>query len=152
MKLSCCGNFYNSCGSTFEKISRYKVDRKNFIKSYVEGNKTLSETVYVAVCEHCGHYIIKLFRYFEDINKIEKEEYRGIEADNFFYSVYDKLIETPIISPFEDIKHKKTIPFIYGKCLDSLTQIPRYIDESDNAGSLIENPIRVYEQKKSAKP
>ena len=152
MLLSCCGVFFNTKGFTFERISRYKTEKKNLIKAYSNGHKTSSEKLFIAVCDNCGHYIIKLFRYFEDINKIEKEEYRGIEADNFFYSVYDKLIETPIISPFEDIKHKKTIPFIYGKCLDSLTQIPRYIDESDNAGSLIENPIRVYEQKKSAKP
>ena len=152
MKLSCCGNFYNSCGSTFEKISRYKVDRKNLIKSYFEGNKTLSETVYVAVCEHCGHYIVKLVRKFENKFKTQKEEYRGKDADNFFYSHYDRFIEMPLQSPYDDIKHKKTIPFIYGKCLDSLTQVPRYIDESDNAGSKFENPIKIYERKKSEKP
>lgn len=142
MKLSCCGNFYLTNGLTFEKISRYTTTAKNRIKPYFKGNKTISETIYVAVCDNCGHYIVSLIR--QSNAGVEKETYRGNAADEFFYANYNKFVEMPIISPFADVKQSKSIPYVYGKALNSETQIPRYIDESDNAGSPIDALIRVF--------
>ena len=141
VKLNCCSNFYYSTGYNFEKVSRYITEPKNRIKSYINGSKVISETIYVSVCDNCGHYIVSVIRQINGA-KIEKETYRGNKADEFFYFHYNKFIEKPLPYPYADIKHKKTIPFIYGKCLDSLTQVPRYIDESDNAGNKFENLIK----------
>ena len=146
MKLSCCGNIYLSNGANYEKVSRYLTDRKNFIKPYSNGHRTKSETIYVAVCENkkCGHYIVTLIREFDKVVEPEVEKYKGIAGDNFFYSNYSKFKEYPLPCPFADIKHKKTVPYIYGKVINANTQVPRYIDESDNAGNIIENPIKVF--------
>lgn len=141
MKLSCCGNFYISNGAEFYKISRYKTDVKNRIKLFVKGQKVKSETIYVAVCEHCGHYIVKLTR--KTLKFVETENLRGKEADEFFYSNYSKFIELPLESPYFDIKHSKTIPFIYGKIIDKETQQPFYIDESGNAGNQIQSKVLI---------
>lgn len=141
LKLSCCGNFYISNGDDFYKISRYKTDIKNRIKSFFKGQKVKSETIYVAVCEHCGHYIVKLTR--KTLKSVETENFRGKQADEFFYSNYSKFIEVPLESPFADIRHSKTIPFIYGKTINSQTQQPYYIDESGNAGNQIQSKILI---------
>lgn len=143
MKLNCCGNFYYSNGYNFEKVSRYTTSPKKRIKHYSQGERVLSETIYVSVCENCGHYIVSVIRKLSNL-KVEKETYRGNQADEYFYSNYNKFEEMPLPCPFADIKHSATIPFIYGKTIDKETQIPRYIDESSNAGNFIESFIKIY--------
>lgn len=143
VRLNCCGIFYYSNGDKFEKISRYVTEPKNHIKNYVNGAKVLSETIYVAVCYNCGHYIVTVLRHVNGF-KLDKEFYHGKAADEYFYSHYDKFIEKPLPYPYADVKHAKTIPFIYGKTTGAETQMPRYIDESGNAGNFIESLIRTF--------
>lgn len=136
MILSCCGEIYNTVGETFYKIDRYKAAERIF-----DDKKTIEEIIYVALCPNCGHLIVKYRQRIK--NKAGRKKlgetfcFRGKEADKFFYNNYNKFVEYPLASPFTMEKHGKTIPFIYGKTIDSQTQQPFYIDESGKAGEEI---------------
>lgn len=137
--ISCCGNFYNTLGKSFEQISCYSTASQNRITPFFKNLKTTDEIIYVAVCNNCGHLIVKYIKRAKNKNGFESEilNFRGKEADKFFYSHYKQFIEKEIQSPFFKTKNSKTIPYVYGKIIDSYTQVPRYIDESSNAGNLI---------------
>lgn len=142
MILSCCGEFFNTVGENFFKIDRYKTTSKSRL---FNDKKTVEEIIYVAVCQNCGHLILKYRQRIKNKNGKSKLgntlNLRGKEADSFFYDNYDKLVAYPLESPFKTEKQSRSIPFIYGKVIDGETQQPFYIDESDKAGNLIETPV-----------
>lgn len=142
MILSCCGEFFNTVGENFFKIDRYKTTSKSRL---FNDKKTVEEIIYVAVCQNCGHLILKYRQRIKNKNGKSKLgntlNLRGKEADSFFYDNYDKLVAYPLESPFKTEKQSRSIPFIYGKVIDGETQQPFYIDESDKAGKLIETPV-----------
>jgi len=133
---------FNTVGESFYKIDRYKTAPNYRI---FNDKKTVEEIIYVGVCEHCGHLIIKYRQRIK--NKAGKKKLgntislKGKAADEFFYSNYDKFIEYPLESPFLNVKNSKTIPFVYGKVINEHTQQPFYLDESGNAGNIIEIPV-----------
>lgn len=141
--LSCCGNIISTTGENFYRIDRYKTTAKGRI---FNDKKTVEEIIYVAVCQNCGHLIV---RYRQRVkNKAGKKklgntlDFTGKKADEFFYKNYDKFVEYPLESPFLTEKQGRTIPFIYGKTIDGLTQQPYYLDESDKAGNIIDVPVK----------
>ena len=94
------------------------------------------------MCDNCDSLVVEIHRHA--INKFgkkklaEKEVLRGKKALEYYNSTAKNRIYTPLESPFEKpIKSAKTIPFIYGKVLDRTTQQPYYLDDSGNAGNII---------------
>lgn len=145
---NCCGVSYSTTSDDFYKIDRYY--NKPVIK-YVSdnGKKIAAEIVYITICDNCNQYVIEIKRY--SLNgrgkKVleETETLRGAEAEKYYLLTAKNCIYYPLPNPYMTEKpHSKTIPFIYGKVISAVEQIPRYIDESDNAGELIESKVLVY--------
>lgn len=145
---NCCGVSYSTTSEDFYKIDRYF--NKPVVKTKSDtGKKIVSEIVFITVCNNCNQYVAEIKRY--SLNgrgkKIleESEVLRGLKADEYYINTFNNRVSYPLPNPFMSEKpQSKTIPFIYGKVLSAVEQIPRYIDESDNAGELIESKVLVY--------
>ena len=76
---------------------------------------------------------------------VESKIFRGEKADKIFEERINDLTFYPLPKekPKPNIKHSKKIPWVYGKVIDSERQVPRYMDESDNAGRKIYSPVKV---------
>lgn len=125
------------------------LNRENFLKKKLsDGREVKKEIVLLTLCPNCKHYVIKFLWYakkgtrFHDWN--ETKDLKGKKADEVFSRYCDFYDFYDIPDPHKGepkIKHSKKIPWIYGKVISDTEQIPRYIDESDNAGRKIYNKI-----------
>ena len=144
----CCGSSHSTTSDDYFKIDRYIL--KPVIKAKSDsGKRIVAEIIYVAICDNCNQYVIDIKRYTLNGRgkKVleEVETLRGLKAYEYYFRTAKNRIEYPIPSPFISEKpHSKTIPFIYGKVLTSTEQIPRYIDESADAGEILETKVKVY--------
>lgn len=120
------------------------------------GKNVIKEIILMSICPVCKHYILKILRYSSKsanfYNYDECITYRGKSADNYWIKNCDDYIEYPLKSPFTkfdyNAKHSNSMPFVFGKSLKCGTkQIPRYIDESSDAGELINCPVKIYQIK-----
>lgn len=113
------------------------------------GKRIVAEVVFVTVCDNCNQYVIEIKRYILNARgkKIleETEILRGFEAYKYYFQTAKNRIYYPLPNPFESEKpHSKSIPFVYGKVLSAVEQIPRYLDESGDAGVMFENKVLIY--------
>lgn len=144
----CCGISHSTTSDDFYKIDRFY--NKPVLKAKSDsGKRIVAEIVYITVCQNCNNYVVEIKRYIHNSRgkRIleETETLRGIEAYKYYFDTAKNRIEYPLPSPFLAEKpHGKTIPFIYGKTQSAIEQIPRYIDESGNAGNIIENKVLCY--------
>ena len=101
----------------------------------------------VDICPNCKHWVICFLWYakkngrFQDWD--EKKIIRGQKADEIFRRRSDSFEMIDIPNPFKpklETKHSKKIPWVYYKTIDSYSQVPRYIDESEDAGLKIVTP------------
>lgn len=147
--LDCCGYEVKTCSKSYEYIDCYK--SVNFFKKKLsDGRAIKKELLLVAVCPNCGHWILKYLWYsklnsrFQDWD--ESKIIRGKKADEIFSGRTDDYILIELPDPFqpkEEVKQSNKIPWVYGKTIDAYSQIPRYLDESEDAGLKITNPIKV---------
>lgn len=122
---------------------------KFFKKRTTDGREIKKEIVLVALCPVCKHYIIKYLWYTSKSARFfdwsETKDIRGKKADDVFIRYVDFFEFYDIPNPYKDspqIKQSKKIPWVYGKALNENTQIPRYYNESGNAGQKIYAPIK----------
>ena len=144
----CCGSSHSTTADDYYKIDRFYL--KPVLKAKSDsGKRIVAEIVYVTVCDNCNQYVIEIRRYIHNARgkKIleETETLRGFEAYKYYFQTAKNRIYYPLPNPFISEKpHSKTIPFIYGKALSSVEQIPRYLDESGDAGNMFESKVLIY--------
>lgn len=141
----CCGTSKSTTSDDFYKIDRY-YNKPVFKAKSDNGKRIVSEVVYITVCCNCNNYVIEIKRYSLNARgkKVleEDETLRGIEAYKYYFKTQKHRVSYPLSNPFISEKpHSKSIPFIYGKVISMTAQIPRYIDESGNAGASFENKV-----------
>lgn len=124
--------------------------RKFFKKKLSDGRDIKKEVVLATYCYNCKHYIIKFLWYARQNadfwNFAESKDIRGKLADDVFNRYTDAWDLIDIPNPYKDdkiIKHSKTVPWTYYKAVSKTTQVPRYIDESANAGRTIYSPVKI---------
>lgn len=141
----CCGVSHSTTSDDFYKIDRFY--NKPVIKSKSDlGRKIVSEVVYITVCDNCNQYVIEIKRYSLNARgkKIleETQTLRGADAYEYYFKTSKNRVFYPLKNPFESEKpQSKSIPFIYGKSLSHTQQVPRYIDESSDAGDIITSEV-----------
>lgn len=150
--LDCCSYEVKTCSKTYRYIDCFKLKsgEKFFKKKLKDGREIKKELLLVGLCPNCRHWVIRFLFYAKSTGRFqdwdETKIVRGAKADEIFnrrLESYD-LIDLP--NPFKpklEGKHSKKIPWVYYKTLDSYSQIPRYIDESEDAGLKVVSPPKV---------
>ena len=144
----CCGISHSTTSDDYYKIDRYF--NKPILKTKSDSGKIIvQEILFVTVCDNCNEYVIEIKRY--SLNgrgkKVleESETLRGFEAYKYYFETSKNRVYYPLPNPYiSERPHSKTIPFIYGKTLTALIQVPRYIDESADAGPMFESKVLSY--------
>lgn len=148
--LECCAIKVSTGDETYRYIDRFK-SKRFFKKKLSDGRKIKKEIVLVALCLHCKHYILKYLWYtkttagFHDWS--ESQIKRGKRADGIFKRYNADFTLQSLSNPCEgekQIKHSKNIPLIYFKAASGDEQLPRYVDESDDAGRKFYNPAKTF--------
>ena len=149
--LDCCSYEVKTCTKSYEYIECFKLRNGNkfFKKKLSDGRLIKREILLLSVCPVCKHYVLRFLFYskangrFQDWD--ESKIVRGKKADEIFdrRSPLCDCVDLP--NPFKpkaDGKQSKKIPWVYGKSLDGVSQVPRYIDETEDAGLKIVCPIK----------
>ena len=150
--LVCCSYEVKTGTKTYRYIDCFKLKsgEKFFKKKLSDGREIKKELLLVAFCPNCKHYVIRFLFYakagtrFQDWD--ETKIVRGKKADEIFTrrnELYDLISLPDPFKPQLETKHSKKIPWVYYKTVDSFSQIPRYIDESEDAGLKIVSPPKV---------
>jgi len=150
--LDCCSYEVRTCSKTYRYIDCFKLrsGEKFFKKKLNDGREIKKELLLVGFCPNCKHWVIRFLFYAKSTGRFqdwdETKIVRGQKADEIFNrrSEFYDLIDLP--DPFKpklEGKHSKKIPWVYYKTLDSYSQIPRYIDESEDAGLKVVTPPKV---------
>lgn len=149
--LTCCGVKYSTANL---KLSFDCFKSNKFFKKYTsDGKEIKKERIIVFLCTNCGHYILKYLWYTKKTGSFfdycESKEIRGIAADKIFSERVNDFKFCSLPKPkkikIDFLKQSKKVPWIYYKALNSEIQIPRYIDESANAGRKIHCPVKISE-------
>lgn len=148
--LDCCGYEVKTGSKTYEYIDCFKTIKGRFFKKKLsDGREIKREMLLVALCPTCRHWILKYLWYskangrFQDWD--ESKIIRGKKADEVYDRRAEDYVLVDIPNPFKpkkEGKQSKKIPWVYGKALDAYSQIPRYIDETQDAGLKIVCPIK----------
>ncbi len=150
--LDCCGYQVKTNTKLYEYIECFKSKKGVFFKKKLkDGREIKKEILLLTVCPVCKHYILKFLWYsktggrFQDWD--EEKIIRGEKADEIFKRKADDFILCDLPNPFKpkpEGKQSKKIPWVYGKTLkDGISQIPRYMDESEDAGLKVVCPVKV---------
>lgn len=149
--LDCCSYEVKTCSRTYEYIDCYKLNpgEKFFKKKLSNGRLVKREILLVAVCPNCHHWVLKFLWYaktggrFQDWD--ESKIVRGKKADEIFSRRCPLYTLTDIPNPFlpkAEVKQSKRLPWVYGKVIDGFSQVPRYFNESEDAGLKIVCPVK----------
>lgn len=149
--LDCCSYEVKTCSKSYNYIDCFKLkpNEKFFKKKLSDGREIKRELLLVGFCPQCKHWVIRFLFYakkngrFQDWD--ESKIVRGKKADEIFNrrsDLYD-LIDLPDpFKPKAKTKHSRKIPWVYYKAIDSHSQVPRYIDESEDAGLKVVCPVK----------
>lgn len=146
--LECCGKFY-STADVENRIDCFISDR--FFKKFTIGKREIKkEILLVSYCVNCKHYVLKYLWYIKKqagfFDYVESKVIRGKLADKIFEERQENLKFYPLpknkLPKLDFLKQSKTVPWIYYKSLNGETQVPRYIDETGNAGRKIFSPVQ----------
>lgn len=150
--LDCCSYEVRTCSKTYKYIDCFKLKsgEKFFKKKLSDGREVKREIMLVGICPNCKHWVVRFLFYAKKSGRFqdwdETKIVRGQKADEIFHrrcDLYD-LIDLPDpFMPKLETRHSKKIPWVYYKTLDSYSQVPRYIDESEDAGLKIVSPPKV---------
>lgn len=147
--MECCGRVVSTGNKTYVNIIKYK--SKNFFKKKTSKKLDIKkEIVLFTYCQNCNHAVIKFLWYVNARDRfdayVESKIIKGKKADKICeeyrrFWVYQKLPE-PILN-FKYGKQSKKLSWVYGKTNnDGLSQVPRYLDETGNAGHKIACPVK----------
>ena len=147
--LECCG-IKTVVGTNSESyLDCFKNNSgKWFKKSLSDGREIQKEILLVTFCRQCGHYVLKYLWYSSRNSSFhnydEFKDIRGKQADEIFTRRIDDFIaiDLPDDNQTSWQKQSKKVPWIYFKALNGTTCVPRYIDETENAGHKIYSPIK----------
>lgn len=101
----------------------------------IGGKKVAKEMVYTLFCKKNGCSKVEIQRYYKENETLKILETRTLSKDNaqkFLERTSDMRIRQPQCCPLRKIETAKNIPWVYGKAIDSETQVARYMDESGN--------------------
>lgn len=101
----------------------------------IGGKKVEKEMVYTLFCKKNGCTKIEIQRYHRQNGVLKILETRTLSKENaekFLERTRDMRIRQPQCCPIKKIQTSKNIPWVYGKAINSETQVARYIDESGN--------------------
>lgn len=146
--LDCCSYEVKTGSKSYEYIECFKSD-KFFKRKLSDGREIQKELVLLTQCPNCKHLILRFLWYAAEKTKFEMWDeskiIRGEKADEIFSRKAQdyKLINLP--NPFKPGTNKrqsKKIPWVYGKSVNGYTQVPRYLDETENAGLPLETYLK----------
>lgn len=151
--IDCCGYEIKLPSKLFNYLDCFKLrsGEKFFQRHLPDGREVKKEIMLVGICPHCKHYILRLLFYANKTSRFQDWDdtrlIRGAKADEIFAQrseLYDLIV---LPNPFRlkpDCKHSRKIPWVYYKMLpNEQAQIPRYMDESGDAGLKILCPLKV---------
>jgi hypothetical protein len=131
--MQCCGVVYSTDDpETHWCIETYKM--KKPLKKAVRGEKVHLEIVYTLFCKKGGCSKLEIFRIGQKNNKtilLETEKLKGRHTvQKFLERTGEMRIRQSQCSPLKSVNYSRTIPWVYGKTVDSETQSARYLNES----------------------
>jgi len=132
LSIICCGIKYSK--NDIETYWCIDTDiNKPVQKKYVGNNKVVKEVVESYTCKKCGSFVLRILRYSNFKNKkrlVEQERLSGIDAVKYLEATRNVRQRQPQYFPYDKEIYCKTIPFVYGKFIDSETQRARYLNEA----------------------
>ena len=103
----------------------------------------------MTTCPVCKHLILKYLWYANPMSRFQdwddEKIIRGAKADEIFSRRCEDYESMELPNPFKpqkEPKFTKKIPLIYYKNIDGYSQIPRYINEADDAGLKVICPVK----------
>ena len=151
--LDCCGYEINTASKLYDYIDCFRLKRneKFFKQELDDGRQIKKELMLVSLCPQCGHYIIRFLFYAHRFGRFqdwdESKIIRGQKADEVFAARSDLYDLIALPNPFKvkaDCRHSRSLWKYYKMLPDQQAQIPRYMDESGDAGLKITVPLKVY--------
>ena len=143
MKIYCCGLVYSTQDpNTYWCIETY--DFKKPIDNIIKGQIVYKQVLYSLCCKVHGCTKLELHSYGKEngvLKLICKQSIKGVGAKTFLDKTKDLRVKLPQICPYTKIQYDKKIPWVYGKTINSTTQIVRYIDESGNRKVFKDNKL-----------
>lgn len=134
LKFYCCGLVYSTqdpdtywCIETYHL--RYPID------DIIAGKRVHKQVVYVLCCKVHGCTKLEIHSYTKENGVLKLIYTQSIKASGvtaFLEKTKNLRIKQPQICPYSKIQYAKKIPWVYGKTINSTTQVVRYIDESGN--------------------
>lgn len=134
MKFYCCGLTYSTQDpETYWCIETYILKRP--VDAFIGNKKIVKQIIYTLFCKKNGCTKLELHS-FAHVNGTLKlvctQAMKGKGARAFLERTKDMRIRQPQCCPLKKVQYSKKIPWVYGKTIDSQTQVARYIDESGN--------------------
>lgn len=124
---------------------------KFFKKNLADGRPVKKEILLAAVCPNCRHYILKFLWYGRKNTSFknwdDEKIIRGKQADEIFdrrQALYNMIDLPNPFKPKSNSRQSKKLAWVYGKTLNGTAQVPRYIDETEDAGLKINCPVKIY--------
>ena len=134
MKIYCCGLVYSTQDpNTFWCIETYNL--KKPIDNIIGGKRVYKQVLYTLCCKVHGCTKLELHSYTKEngvLKRICTQSIKGAGAITFLERTKDLRVKLPQVYPYSKVQYGKKIPWVYGKTINSNTQVVRYIDESGN--------------------
>lgn len=143
MKFYCCGLVYSTQDpDTYWCIETYNLKRP--IDKFVGGKKVYKQVIYTLCCKVHGCTKLELHSYAKEngvLKRICTQSIKGSGVTVFLEKTKDLRVKQQQVCPYSKIQYGKKIPWVYGKIVNSTTQVVRYIDESGNRQVLKNNKL-----------
>ena len=134
MKIYCCGLVYSTQDpETYWCIETYHL--KKPVDNIIGGKRVFKQIIYALCCKKNGCCKIEIHSYTKENGRLKllyTLSIKGRGAISFLERTKDMRIRQPQCCPLKTYQYSKKIPWVYGKTLNSTTQVVRYIDESGN--------------------
>ncbi len=134
MKFYCCGLVYSTQDpETYWCIETYHL--KNPVDDIIAGKRIYKQIVYTLCCKKHGCLKLELHSYGKENGRLKllyTQSIKGEGALTFLERTKNMRIRQPQCCPLKTYQYSKRIPWVYGKTVNSTTQVVRYFDESGN--------------------
>lgn len=134
MKMYCCGLVYSTQDpETYWCIETFYL--KKPIDNIIGGKRVYKQIVYELCCKKNGCCKVELHSYGKENDRFKllfTQSMSGKGAISFLERTKDMRIRQPQCCPLKTYHYSKKIPWVYGKTVNSDTQVVRYFDESGN--------------------
>ncbi len=134
MKFYCCGIVYSTHDpETYWCIETYHL--KKPLDDIIGGKRIYKQIVYALCCKIHGCLKLELHSYGKENGKLKllyTQSIKGQGAITFLERTKKMRIKQPQCCPLKTYQYSKKIPWVYGKTVNSTTQVVRYFDESGN--------------------